>query len=107
LSELGFGLDLDTCGATGAKTDLVYVSPKTGRAVSRQAGEEFQAKLLALPAFLSNGIDAPPSSAGLAEGFTLTGFFLACHVLEPRGLTLPEARAQFIAAITRRLPSAA
>ena len=100
LSELGFGLDLDTCAATGAKTDLAYVSPKTGRAVSRQAGDEFRAKLLALPDFL-NSSDAPPSSAGLAEGFTLTGFFLARHVLEPLGLSLPEARAQFIAAILR------
>ena len=106
LSELGFGLDLDTCAATGAKTDLVYVSPKTGRAVSRQAGEEFRAKLLALPAFLRNDTDVP-SPAGLAEGFTLTGFFLVRHVLEPRGLSLPEARAQFIAAIARGLASAA
>src|SRR5205814_5187270 len=52
LSELGFGLDLDSCAATGVKTDLAYVSPKTGRAVSRQAGEEFRTKLLPLPAFL-------------------------------------------------------
>jgi len=107
LSELGFGLDLDTCAATGAKIDLAYVSPKTGRAVSRQAGDEFRAKLLALPLFLNNSSDAPPSSTGLAEGFALTGFFLARHVLEPRGLSLPEAREQFIAAITRRVPSAA
>jgi DNA repair protein RecO (recombination protein O) len=101
LSELGFGLDLDTCAATGAKTELVYVSPKTGRAVSRQAGEEFRAKLLALPAFLHDSADVPPSSAGLAEGFALTGFFLARHVFEPRGLSLPEARAQFIATTLR------
>jgi DNA repair protein RecO (recombination protein O) len=101
LSELGFGLDLNTCAATGAKTDLVYVSPKTGRAVSRQAGEEFRAKLLALPAFLHDSADAAPSSAVLAEGFALTGFFLARHVLEPRGLSLPEARAHFIAATLR------
>ncbi|MDQ2955006.1 MAG: DNA repair protein RecO [Pseudomonadota bacterium] len=101
LSELGFGLDLDSCAATGAKTDLVYVSPKTGRAVSRQAGEEFRAQLLALPAFLHDNADVPPSSSGLAEGFALTGFFLARHVLEPRGLLLPDARAQFIATTLR------
>jgi DNA repair protein RecO (recombination protein O) len=107
LSELGFGLDLDSCAATGVKTDLAYVSPKTGRAVSRQAGEEFRTKLLPLPAFLHDSADVPPTSVGLAEGFALTGFFLARHVFEPRGLALPEARAQFIATVTRRLPSAA
>jgi DNA repair protein RecO (recombination protein O) len=83
------------------KTDLAYVSPKTGRAVSRQAGEEFRTKLLPLPAFLHDSADIPPTSAGLAEGFALTGFFLARHVLEPRGLLLPAARAQFIAATLR------
>lgn len=101
LSELGFGLDLNSCAATGVKTDLVYVSPKTGRAVSRQAGEEFRAKLLPLPAFLHDNADVSPSYAGLAEGFALTGFFLARHVLEPRGLLLPAARAQFIATTLR------
>ena len=52
LAELGFGLDLDQCAATGATADLVYVSPKSGRAVSRVAGEPWRDRMLRLPAFL-------------------------------------------------------
>ena len=52
LDELGFGLDLSECAATGARSDLAYVSPKSGRAVSRSAGEPWRDKMLALPAFL-------------------------------------------------------
>ena len=55
LDELGFGLDLASCAATGTTTDLVYVSPKSGRAVSAEAGEPYKDRLLALPAFLRGG----------------------------------------------------
>jgi DNA repair protein RecO (recombination protein O) len=106
LSELGFGLDLDACAATGSVDELVYVSPKSGRAVSREAGAPWRERMLSLPAFLSG--DADPSGAkDIADGFAMTGFFLARHVLEPRGLPLPDARAHFIAAVCRRLPDAA
>jgi DNA repair protein RecO (recombination protein O) len=103
LAELGFGLDLDSCAATGTTADLVYVSPKSGRAVSRQAGEPWRDKLLALPAFLSAGglEEQPlrlPSQAELRDGFALTGFFLARHVYDPRGEPLPVSRHHFIAA---------
>jgi DNA repair protein RecO (recombination protein O) len=103
LAELGFGLDLAQCAATGTESDLTYVSPKSGRAVSRAAGEPWRDKLLALPAFLGEGKGdtGTPSAAALREGFALTGFFLARHVFEPRGETLPHARAQFIAAVAR------
>jgi DNA repair protein RecO (recombination protein O) len=102
LSELGFGLDLTHCAATGDQTDLIYVSPKSGRAVSRRAGEPWKDKLLALPTFLSGEFrDEPVASADLVAGFTLTGFFLMRHVLEPRGLQFAEARASLIAAISR------
>jgi DNA repair protein RecO (recombination protein O) len=100
LSELGFGLDLEQCAATGARSDLIYVSPKSGRAVSRDAGEPWADKMLQLPAFLRDR-DALPAGRDLADGFALTGFFLARHVLEPRGLTLSDERAHFIAAILR------
>lgn len=102
LAELGFGLDLNSCVATGRTAELIYVSPKSGRAVSREAGEPWHDKLLALPAFL--GADAPeeqseaPSAAELKDAFALTGFFLARHVYEPRGESLPEQRHHFIAA---------
>jgi DNA repair protein RecO (recombination protein O) len=107
LSDLGFGLDLERCAATGAEDDLVYVSPKTGRAVSREAGEAFRDKLLPLAQFLRAAQACAPSGDELAQAFALTGFFLTRHVLEPRGLALPEARAQFLAAVARAMPSAA
>jgi DNA repair protein RecO (recombination protein O) len=98
LSELGFGLDLDRCAATGATDELAYVSPRTGRAVSREAGRPWQDKLLRLPGFLGETGPAP-SADELADGFAVTGFFLSRHVLEPRGLALPDARSSFVNAI--------
>jgi DNA repair protein RecO (recombination protein O) len=107
LAELGFGLDLDRCAATGEAGDLGYVSPKSGRAVSRKAGEPWHDRLLPLPAFLLDDVPARPSAGELAEGFAVTGFFLGRYVLEPRGLRSPEARERFIAAAMRPLPRAA
>jgi DNA repair protein RecO (recombination protein O) len=106
MAELGFGLDLATCAATGGDQDLVYVSPKSGRAVSRQAGEPWKDKLLPLPAFLGESYAGDASLRDIApqdvaDGFALTGFFLVRHVLEPRGLNLADARASFIAALLR------
>ena len=106
LAELGFGLDLAQCAATGRSGDLVYVSPKSGRAVSREAGEPWADKMLRLPAFLREP-EVTAAGADLADGFALTGYFLARHVLEPRGLALADERAHFIAALTRALPSVA
>ena len=106
LSELGFGLDLERCVATGTSGDLVYVSPKSGRAVSRTAGEPWADKMLRLPVFLREP-HATPANRDLADGFALTGYFLSRHVLEPRGLTLGDERAHFIAALNRALPSVA
>lgn len=99
LTELGFGLDLSSCAATGATTDLVYVSPRSGRAVSRSAGLPWHGKLLALPAFLT-GTGGAPSQADLRDAFALTGFFLARRVYDPSGTPLPEARHRFVAAVT-------
>ncbi|HEX3506238.1 MAG TPA: DNA repair protein RecO [Xanthobacteraceae bacterium] len=102
LAELGFGLDLSSCAATGTTTDLIYVSPKSGRAVSRDAGEAYRDRLLRLPAFLHS--DAEPQSASdLADAFVLTGFFLDRHAFAPRGLHVPEARAQFVTALSRAM----
>lgn len=98
LAELGFGLDLAQCAATGSSGDLIYVSPKSGRAVSREAGEPWADKMLRLPVFLREQ-DASAASHDLADGFALTGFFLSRYVLEPRGLALANERAHFIAAI--------
>ncbi|MXN67363.1 DNA repair protein RecO [Stappia sp. GBMRC 2046] len=104
LNELGFGLDLARCAATGAKADLVYVSPKSGRAVSREAGKPYHDKLLALPAFLRESEEGTPRSAdapSLQAAFRLTGFFLHRHVWEPRGLEPSPAREGFIQAVLR------
>ncbi|MEF2071952.1 DNA repair protein RecO [Consotaella aegiceratis] len=97
LDELGFGLDLSCCAATGARDDLVYVSPKSGRAVSRAAGEPWKDKLLPLPSFLLEP-ETRAQSGSLADGFRLTGYFLARHVWEPRGIGEPASRAGTIAA---------
>jgi DNA repair protein RecO (recombination protein O) len=109
LAELGFGLDLASCAATGETTDLIYVSPKSGGAVSRTAGEPWRDRLLPLPAFLREDGEEHHgwSDQDLADGFRLTGLFLLRHVLEPRGQGHSDAREGFINAVTRlraRLP---
>jgi DNA repair protein RecO (recombination protein O) len=161
LAELGFGLDLDSCAASGATEDLIYVSPKSGRAVSGEAGRPWADKLLRLPAFLRQSDrawreaistspsmpelaetpphpdplpasgerekEAPPrhdkqmrlpcplrgpeeasvpAATDLADAFAITGFFLIRHAFEPRGLTMPDARAGFVAAAVNALAAA-
>jgi DNA repair protein RecO (recombination protein O) len=104
LEELGFGLDLDACASTGLRADLAYVSPKSGRAVSRAAGSPWQDRLLALPDFLQPGPLRRASQLEVELAFRLTGHFFARNVYEPRGLTEPEARAAFRAALVREWP---
>ena len=106
LAELGFGLDLTECAATGVTDDLIFVSPKSGRAVSRTAGQPYADRMLRLPAFLLDKAEAV-TAADVADGFALTGVFLTRHVLAPRGLELAAERAHFIAALDRALPSVA
>jgi DNA repair protein RecO (recombination protein O) len=103
LAELGFGLDLEVCAASGATADLVYVSPKSGGAVSRTAGAPFHDRLLKLPAFLRTGEGgtATWSEDDLRNGFALTGLFLLRNVLEPHGHAHSDAREGFINAVTR------
>jgi len=102
LTELGFGLDLESCASTGATQDLIYISPRSGRAVSRSAGEPWRDRLFRLPTFLVNQ-ELVPTAEELADGFAATGFFLNRHVLEPRQLTLSDARAHFIQSLTRAM----
>src|ERR1700756_992641 len=101
LAELGFGLDLDRCAVTGITTDLAYVSPRTGRAVSRAAGLPYRDKLLALPAFLWR--DEPADRDQIALGIRLTEHFLVPHVFLPQGRPLPAARSR----LARRMRRAA
>jgi DNA repair protein RecO (recombination protein O) len=98
LAELGFGLDLSRCAATGASEDLIYVSPKSGQAVSRAAGEPYRRQLLPLPRFLcdaaSAGADAP--RADVLDALRLTEFFWERRVFQPNGRKMPAARTRFI-----------
>ena len=98
LDELGFGLDLSCCAGTGATANLDYVSPKSGRAVSREAGEPYKEKLLALPAFLlpDNGQNSTPTPTDVADGFRLTGYFLNKNIWSPRDMQPPAARDRLI-----------
>ena len=100
LGDLGFGLDLETCAATGNNEDLVFVSPKSGRAVSRVAGEPYADRLLPLPCFLKPRAASQQCAPQLAEAFRLTGYFLERHVLQPRGLAMPESRAALLTLAT-------
>jgi DNA repair protein RecO (recombination protein O) len=100
LAELGFGLDLTSCAATGAREDLIYVSPKSGRAVSRSSGAPYHDRLLPLPAFLGDE-NAEAGSDAVAEAFRLTGYFLERDVFQPRGLQMPQARQAYLAELAK------
>jgi DNA repair protein RecO (recombination protein O) len=101
LSECGFRLDLDECAATGARDNLIYVSPRSGRAVSASAGEPWKERLLPLPAFLRGGAESAPDAADLEGAFRLTGFFLERDLFGPRGIEVPDSRRAFLAAALR------
>lgn len=100
LGALGFGLDLDACALTGVRDDLAYVSPKSGRAVSRAAGAPWRDRLLPYPDFLRHDSDAA-APGDLVAAFRLTGYFLTRDVLSPRGAALPAARDLYIGALSR------
>jgi len=91
LADLGFGLDLSKCAVTGSLDDLIYVSPRTGRAVSAAAGADYRDRLLALPPFLlsSQGGLGP---GDIGAGLTITGHFLERYVFAPLNRPLPPAR---------------
>ncbi|MDQ8697888.1 DNA repair protein RecO [Hyphomicrobium sp. LHD-15] len=101
LDELGFGLDLTQCAATGGNDDLIYVSPKTGRAVSASAGEPYRDKLLALPQFLLPGRKAALAPGDVESSFVLTGHFLQTRVVHPRGDEMPESRSRMLSFLKR------
>ena len=102
LDELGFGLDLSKCAATGRTDDLVYVSPRSGQAVSQGAGEPYRDKLLPLPAFYWKAL-RPARRAGhdVARGLAMTGYFLNTHVFAETGKAMPRAREEFASCLKR------
>lgn len=101
LDELGFGLDLSRCAQTGETENLIYVSPKSGRAVSATAGEPYRDRLLRLPGFL-RGTGANTLGANdLADALALTEHFLLTRVAEPSGHGLPDARERLVRALAK------
>lgn len=101
LNELGFGLDLSSCAATGVTEDLIYVSPKSGRAVSREAGIPYKGQLRDLPPFLRTETPEESSVEDVVAGLDLTGFFLERHVYAPHQKTLPDARQRLRAIVAQ------
>lgn len=101
LNELGFGLDLDQCAATGTREDLAFISPKSGRAVSRPAGQPYADRLFAMPAFLMRRTNHVARSAELADAFAMTGHFFLRDIYAPRGLAASDARAGFVDAVLK------
>jgi DNA repair protein RecO (recombination protein O) len=100
LAETGYGLDLTRCALTGTVDDLAWVSPKTGRAACRAAGEPYADKLLVLPPFVLDS-RKELSSGDVADGLALAGWFLNRELLEPLQKELPEARYRLINTLAR------
>ena len=96
LSELGFRLDVSTCASTGVTDDLIWVSPKSARAVSRAAGEPYRSKLLPLPDFLKTEGRIADSLDEVLQGLKLTGYFLDRHLFAPFDKTMPSARGRLV-----------
>jgi DNA repair protein RecO (recombination protein O) len=99
LRNIGFGLDLGSCAATGGTEDLIYVSPRSGRAVSAAAGAPWREKLLDLPGFLADPGAVPGSLADIAAGLRLTGHFLGRHQFVAESQRSPAARERLVAAL--------
>ncbi len=101
LDELGFGLDLAACAVTGGATDLIYVSPKSGRAVSAETGEPYKDRLLPLPQFLRGGSSGHVRHEDVLAGLALTGHFLDARALRPHDMAMPEARSRLVGYLGR------
>ena len=102
LAELGFGLTLDRCAATGVKDNLIYVSPKSACAVSVEAGEPYKDRMLPLPAFLRDA-SAETSLADALDGLRTTGHFIETRILHLANRDLPEARKRVVDLLRERL----
>jgi DNA repair protein RecO (recombination protein O) len=99
LSELGYGLDLSECAATGATEDLVYVSPKSGRAVSREGAGAYAERLMRLPPFLASGGEADWEA--VFDGLRITGHFLGRNLLIERQAEVLPARERLLERLRR------
>lgn len=102
LAELGYGLDLSVCAATGTTEDLKFVSPKSGRAVSEIVAAPYRDRLLPLPGFIVSGTGGLPAPADALAGLALTGFFMERHVWVVAGSGQPDARERLVATLSRK-----
>ncbi len=103
IQDLGFGLDLASCAVTGVTDDLTHVSPRTGRAVSREAAAPYGDRLLPLPGFLLGRQAGEADGPAIAAGLRLTGHFLDQSVLAPHGRVIPAARGIFVDLVAKSL----
>ncbi len=102
LAELGFGLTLDRCASTGARDNLIYVSPRSACAVSAEAGEPYKEKMLPLPPFL-RGASSEASLQEAIDALATTGHFLETRILHLSDKQLPEARLRVVELLTGKL----
>lgn len=102
LAELGFGLTLDRCAATGARENLIFVSPRSACAVSAGAGEPYKDKMLPLPGFLRGAVGQPSLTDGIA-GLKTTGYFMETRILHVSDKQLPEARQRIVELLSEKL----
>lgn len=103
LNELGFGLDLSKCASTGSREELVYISPKSGRAVSASAGAPWKDKLFRYPNFLVEGSVAAATRSELRDAFEITNHFFDRHIYGPRAIEQPMSREGFVLAVLKGL----
>lgn len=101
LEEAGFGLDLTCCAATGGREELVYVSPKSGRAVSRAAGAAYHDRMLKLPEFVRDGEGAAEEMARISEGVALASHFIDTRMLPALHRNPPPLRQHFVGVLAR------
>jgi DNA repair protein RecO (recombination protein O) len=101
LAEIGFGLDLSRCAVTGAREDLIYVSPASGRAVSAAGAGHYAPRLLPLPPFLLGR--AAADSGQIVDALRLTGAFLRRHLFDATDRPVPQARERLLARLSRGL----
>jgi DNA repair protein RecO (recombination protein O) len=106
LAELGYGLDLSCCAATGKRDELTHVSPRSGQAVSASAAEPYRERLLLLPQFLLDDA-VVPTYAEIVDGLKLTGFFLDRRVFHVHNRKVPAARTRFVDLLRRTATLAA
>jgi DNA repair protein RecO (recombination protein O) len=96
LAEVGMGLDLSKCAVTGKAENLFYISPRTGHAVIREAGENYRDRLFVIPKFLISN-DHRPSNSDLLEALRITGHFLKMYFYGINGAELPLSRDYLVA----------